>query len=53
MYASVDDVNKYLERAESLGGTAVMQPMQVDEHTWIAAFLDPQGTMFGLYTYQQ
>jgi predicted enzyme related to lactoylglutathione lyase len=50
MYASVDDLAKYLERAESLGGKTVMQPMKVDEHTTISVFLDPQGTMFGIYS---
>ena len=52
IYASVDDLQKYLERAESLGGKTVMQPMQVDEHTHIAVFVDPQGTTFGMYRYQ-
>ena len=53
LYVSVDDLQKYLERAESLGGKAIMQPMQVDESTSIAIFLDPQGTTFGMYTSQQ
>ena len=26
-----------------------MPPMQVDEHTNIALFADPQGTTFGIY----
>jgi predicted enzyme related to lactoylglutathione lyase len=52
LYASVDDLQKYLERAESLGGKAVMQPMKVDEHTSIALFTDPQGTTFGMYATQ-
>ena len=34
---------------ESLGGTVVMAPMKVDEHTSIAVFIDPQGVAFGLY----
>lgn len=49
IYALVDDLQKYLERAESLGATTTLQPMQVDEHTSIGAFQDPQGTEFGLY----
>jgi uncharacterized protein len=49
MYALVDDIAKYLERAESLGATTVMPPMKVDDHTTIAMFADPQGTAFGLY----
>jgi predicted enzyme related to lactoylglutathione lyase len=52
IYASVDDVQKYLERAESLGSKTLMKPMKVDEHTHIAVFVDPQGTTFGLYQYQ-
>lgn len=51
MYARVDDLQTYLSRAESLGGTIAMQPMEVDEHISFAAFQDPQGTTFGLYTY--
>ncbi len=51
IYASVDDLQKYLERAESLGGKITLQPMGVDEHTSIAAFQDPQGNEFGLYAY--
>jgi predicted enzyme related to lactoylglutathione lyase len=50
MYALVDDFQKYLERSEALGGTTIMQPMEVGEGTSIAVFRDPQGTMFGLYT---
>ena len=50
MYAAVEDVAKYLEIAESLGGKSAMPPMKVDEHTEIAMFTDPQGTTFGLYS---
>jgi len=53
MYASVDDLDKYLERAETLGAKTLMPPTQVDEHTKIAAFADPQGTMFGMYSYSE
>jgi len=52
MYAAVDDLQKYLERAESLGAKTVMPSTQVDEHTWIAVFVDPAGTTFGLYNYE-
>ncbi len=50
IYAAVDDLTKYLERAEGLGGKTVMPAMKVDEHTEIAMFTDPQGTTFGLYS---
>ena len=49
VYAQVDDLDKYLERAESLGGKKVMGPMDVGDGTSIAAFADPQGNVFGLF----
>jgi predicted enzyme related to lactoylglutathione lyase len=49
LYAAVSDVQKYLEVAESLGGSIVMPATQVDEHTTIGLILDPQGTTFGIY----
>jgi uncharacterized protein len=49
MYAAVDDLTKYLERAEGLGATVSMPVTRVDEHTEIAMFDDPQGTTFGVY----
>lgn len=52
MYALVDDLSKYLERAEALGATMVMPATKVDEHTHIAVFADPQGNTFGLYSTQ-
>jgi uncharacterized protein len=50
VYARVEDLQKYLDRADELGGTTIMPPMKVDDHTTIAVIRDPQGTMFGLYT---
>jgi predicted enzyme related to lactoylglutathione lyase len=50
IYAKVDDVTKYLERAEGLGGAIVMPAMKVDEETEIGMFTDPQGGTFGLYS---
>jgi predicted enzyme related to lactoylglutathione lyase len=49
VYARVDDLHKYLERAESLGGKALMQPMDVGQGTSVAMFADPQGSWFGLW----
>lgn len=49
VYAKVDDLQKYLERAESLGGKTIVPPMDVSEGTAIAQFADPQGNVFGLY----
>lgn len=49
VYAEVDDLKKYLERAESLGGKTVLEPMSVGEDLTIAAFRDPQENLFGLF----
>ena len=48
VYAHVDDLQKYLERAESLGGKTVMPPMDM-ENIAFAMLADPQGSTFGLW----
>jgi predicted enzyme related to lactoylglutathione lyase len=48
VYAAVDDVQKYLERAETLGGRIVV-PVTTLAQTTFAQFADPQGIVFGLY----
>lgn len=48
VYARVDDLDAYLERAEKLGGKTVLQPMDVETVT-VAQFADPLGNVFGLY----
>jgi predicted enzyme related to lactoylglutathione lyase len=52
VYAQVDDLHKYLERAGTLGGKTIVEPMPVDPETSIALFVDPQGNTFGLYVHQ-
>jgi predicted enzyme related to lactoylglutathione lyase len=52
VYAGVDDLQKYLERAETLGGKTLLEPMQVSAETSVAMFSDPQGTWFGLYLHR-
>jgi predicted enzyme related to lactoylglutathione lyase len=52
VYAGVDDLQKYVERAETLGGKTLLEPMKVSEETSVAMFADPQGTWFGLYLHQ-
>lgn len=51
IYARVVDLQEYLDRAEKLGGSVDVPPTKVDEHISFAAFKDPQGTAFGLYTF--
>jgi uncharacterized protein len=47
-YAETDDVQASLDKAESLGGKAVMPPMEIMEATTIALFADPEGHLVGL-----
>lgn len=49
LYARVDDLDKWLEKAESLGAKRALDPAAVDEGTSVAAFIDPQGALFGLW----
>ena len=49
LYAGVDDLQKYLERAESQGGSIAMPPTEVGAGQRIAMFVDDQGVAFGLY----
>ena len=48
VYAHVDDLQKYLERAESLGGKTVMPPTDM-QNIAFAMLADPQGSTFGLW----
>ena len=47
-YVQVDDVKAYLDRAEKLGGRAIMGPMDVPGGPTIALFADPEGHVVGL-----
>jgi hypothetical protein len=49
VYASVEDVEAALARAEALGATRVYGPNQVDDHTETGAFRDPGGNVVGVY----
>ena len=49
VYASVEDVEAALARAEALGATRVYGPNQVDDHTETGAFRDPGGNVVGIY----
>jgi predicted enzyme related to lactoylglutathione lyase len=48
VYVLVDDLQKYLDRAESLGGKTLMPPESMGTVS-IAVFADPAGNVFGLY----
>ena len=48
-YVGVDDLEKYLERAETLGGKRLMGPMPVGAMGAFAMFTDPDGLVIGLF----
>ncbi len=47
-YAQVDDLQAYLDKAERLGGKAVLPPMEIPETVTLAMFSDPEGNLIGL-----
>ena len=50
IYVRVDDLDGYLARAQELGGTTVLPPMELPGGFGrIAAFTDPDGTRVGLW----
>ena len=48
-YVGVDDIPAALEKAESLGGTTMVGPMDLPMGGKIAIFSDPEGNMIGLF----
>ncbi len=47
-YVATDDVEGSLQKAETLGATRVMGPMQVPEGPEIGLFNDPEGHLVGV-----
>jgi predicted enzyme related to lactoylglutathione lyase len=52
-YVSVDDVEDALKKAESLGGTRVVGPMDVPDGPTIGQFTDPEGHLLGVVKTEQ
>jgi predicted enzyme related to lactoylglutathione lyase len=48
-YVMVDDLDKYLDRAESMGATKVVPPTPIPEIGHFAIFADPDGNTIGLF----
>jgi predicted enzyme related to lactoylglutathione lyase len=44
----VDDIDAYVEKAKSAGGTTAVDKMQVPGAGWLAYMKDPEGNLFGL-----
>ncbi len=49
VYVQVDDLQSYLDRAVSLGGTAVVPPTPIPGIGAFAMFLDPEQHLIGLF----
>jgi hypothetical protein len=49
VYVAVDDLDKYLKRAEELGGSTVLGPMPVRGIGAFAMLGDPDGNIVGLF----
>jgi hypothetical protein len=47
-YVEVDDLQKYLDKAQSLGGTTVVPPTEIPNMVTFAMFADPEGNKIGL-----
>jgi uncharacterized protein len=48
VYVQVDNLQKYLDRAESLGGKTLMPPTAVSDEVTLAMFADPDGHVIGM-----
>jgi predicted enzyme related to lactoylglutathione lyase len=48
-YVVVDDVEASLAKAESLGGSRILGPMDVPDGPTIGLFADPEGHMVGVF----
>jgi predicted enzyme related to lactoylglutathione lyase len=49
VYVQSDDLQASLDKAESLGGKTVMEPMDIPDGPTIAMFSDPEGNVVGLF----
>ena len=49
VYAQVDDLQAYLDKAETLGGKTVIPPTEVPDMGHFAWISDPEGTIVGLW----
>jgi predicted enzyme related to lactoylglutathione lyase len=49
VYAAVDDVQEYLDKAEKLGAKTVLPPTEMPGNGTIALFSDPAGQVTGLW----
>jgi predicted enzyme related to lactoylglutathione lyase len=48
-YVTVDDIERYLQRAEQLGGRIVTGRSEIPNYGWYAQVADPDGNRIGLF----
>jgi len=48
VYVEVDDLQVHLDRAEQLGGKAIMPPTEIPGAITLAVFADPDGNRLGI-----
>ena len=48
VYVQVDDLQAYLDKAESLGGKTLMPPTEIPGIVTLAMFADPEGNVTGM-----
>lgn len=48
-YVEVDSIDKVLAQVAELGGTVRLPRTPIDETSWFAAFVDPDGNEIGLF----
>ena len=49
IYVKVDDLDAYIEKAVSLGGTKIVGATEIPGHGYYAMFVDPSGNVIGLF----
>ncbi len=49
IYVMVNDIQKYLDKAEALGGKKVYGPMPIPGVGSVGMFIDPDGNLIGLF----
>ena len=50
VYVQVDDLQAYLDKAESLGGKTILPPPVIPDTVTLAMFTDPEGNIMGMVT---
>lgn len=50
IYVNSDDIEADLKKAESLGGSVMMEKSEIPNTGWFGIFKDPTGNPIGLYT---